>query len=271
VADKRNVFDSEKVMDYLYDGSFEGFLCCVYLHYYEEKASGIYLQNRYQGKLLQPCKVVETDLDRAQKVYEAIESKISSHALKRVYYLFLSNNEEKENIALRYLRLGFRLGPKVDSLHSDPVVYEAQQIAQKVAKEAHLLTGLVRFSVLSVDSGRTERELLYAKIEPDHDVLELLGEHFSDRFKGDPFLIHDGRRGKALYSAAGQWYIAPLDEKALPHQSDQEKLYRRMWKAYFDTIAIEERINPACQKRMMPVRYWKNLTEMRTFNHDLGT
>ena len=74
-------------MDYLYDGSFEGFLCCVYLHYYEEKASGIYVQTSYQNKLFQPCKIVDTDYERAERGYEAIESKISSRALKRVYYL----------------------------------------------------------------------------------------------------------------------------------------------------------------------------------------
>lgn len=251
-------------MDYLYDGSFEGFLCCVYLHYYEEKASGIYVQTSYQNKLFQPCKIVDTDYERAERVYEAIESKISSRALKRVYYLLLSNYEEKEKVALNYLRLGFRLGGKVNYYHSHPAVYEAQQVARKVANEAHRLAGLVRFSVLRANSKEGERELLYAKIEPDHDILELLGEHFSDRFKGDPFLIHDAKRSKALYSAAGQWRIAPIDEKTLPDLSDEEKLYRRMWKTYFDIIAIEERINPACQKRYMPVRYWKNLTEMRT-------
>ncbi len=248
-------------MDYLYDGSFEGFLSCVYLHYYEEKASGIYPQSSYQSKLFQPCRGVETDEDRARRVYEAIESKISDHALKRTYYIFLSNNDEKENIALGYLRMGFRLGYRVDSHHSHPIVFEAQRVAQKVSMEAHRLTGLVRFSTLSTEG--SEKELLYSRIEPDHDVLELLGEHFADRFKGDPFLIHDGKRGKALYSAGGEWYIAPLDEKVLPDQSEQEKAYRRMWKMYFDTIAIKERINPACQKRMMPVRYWKNLTEMK--------
>ncbi|HQC82686.1 MAG TPA: DUF4130 domain-containing protein, partial [Bacillota bacterium] len=139
-------------MDYLYDGSFEGFLCCVYLHYYEEKASGIYVQTRYQNKLFQPYKIVDTNYERAERVYEAIESKISSRALKRVYYLLLSNYEEKENIALNYLRLGFRLGAKVDSYHSHPAVYEAQQVARKVANEAHRLAGLVRFSVLRASS-----------------------------------------------------------------------------------------------------------------------
>ena len=27
--------------EYLYDGTFEGFLCCVYDHYYNEKATAI--------------------------------------------------------------------------------------------------------------------------------------------------------------------------------------------------------------------------------------
>ena len=31
-------------MFYLYDGSFDGFLCCVYAHYYQESADGIRIQ-----------------------------------------------------------------------------------------------------------------------------------------------------------------------------------------------------------------------------------
>ena len=247
-------------MDYLYDGSFEGFLSCVYQNYYEEKASGIYRQDSYQNNLLRSCRYVETDEIHAQKVYEAVASKISEQALKRVYCVFLSCFDGRDNIALDYLRLGFRMGYSVDALHSHPVVFEAQRIAQKVSFEAHRLTGLIRFSALSLSP---DKELLYARIQPDHGVLELLGEHFSDRLKGDPFIIHDARRGKALYSAEGQWRIAPIDEKALPCRSEQEEVYRRMWKEYFKTISIEQRVNPACQKRMMPARYWKNLTEMQ--------
>ena len=44
--------------------------------------------------------------------------------------------------------------------------------------------------------------------------------------------------------------------------SDEEKEYRRLWKNYFDNIAIRERTNPRCQRNFMPVRYWKHLTEM---------
>lgn len=264
-------------MDYLYDGSFEGFLSCVYMNYYDEKASGIYPRNGYQHELLRPFRIIETDEAHALRVYEAIESKISTHALKKVYHVFLSNREDKENIALDYVKLGFKLGESIDSYHSHPTVFEVQRISQKVSFEVHRLTGLLRFSVLcevlptynregnlpEVAFHENHGELLYGKIEPDHDVLELLGEHFSDRFRGDPLLIYDAKRKKALFSAYGQWYIAPLDENSLPDLSEKEKAYRQMWKMYFDTIAIKERTNPACQKRLMPVRYWKNLTEMQ--------
>ena len=35
------------MIDYLYDGTFEGILTCVYHHYYTEKASNRHIQERY--------------------------------------------------------------------------------------------------------------------------------------------------------------------------------------------------------------------------------
>ena len=106
-------------------------------------------------------------------------------------------------------------------------------------------------------------EVLYAPIEPDHDVCELLAEHFCDRFRNDPFIIHDKKRSKALVASAGEWYISEFTEQNLPALSDAESEYRELWKKYFSAIAIKERINPKCQRNFMPVRYWKNLTEMQ--------
>ncbi|MDD2483931.1 MAG: TIGR03915 family putative DNA repair protein [Eubacteriales bacterium] len=251
----------EKI-NYLYDGSFEGFLTCVYYHYYEDRAAGIYPFESYQDSILFRSRQIQTDAEKAAKVYEAIENKISSYALGRVYHVFLSSLPEKDNIAFRYIMMGFRKGGSLYSLHSDPVVFAAQQAERKVSFEAHRLMGLLRFSALQVERGDTLSEMLYAKIEPDHDILELLGEHFSDRFKNEPFIIHDARREKALFSQNGTWVIAPLDTKALPDFSDEELVYRGLWKKYFESIAIEERKNAKCQKRMMPTRYWNNLTEM---------
>ena len=37
--------------------------------------------------------------------------------------------------------------------------------------------------------------------------------------------------------------------------------FTRMWKSYYDTMAIKERLNPRLLRRCLPVRYWKHLPE----------
>ncbi len=246
------------MLDYLYDGTFEGFLTCVFAHYYEEKAAGIYPETSYQIGLLHQAQSVITEPEKADRVSRAIEGKISTEALQRVYCVLLSSEPEKEMTALNYIRLGFQIGGRIDRLHGNSIVYTAQKIERRVKGETHRLCGLIRFSVLAMG----ERELLYSKITPDHDVAELLAPHFTDRYKNDPFIIHDVRRGKALFSQPAGWYIAPLSERELPEETADETFYRALWKKYFETIAIKERINPRCQRNFMPARYWDNLTEM---------
>ena len=41
----------------------------------------------------------------------------------------------------------------------------------------------------------------------------------------------------------------------------QEKMYQKLWKTYFNAIAIRERFNPRLHKQNLPVRFWKYLTE----------
>jgi len=252
------------MVDYLYDGTFEGFLTCIYEHYYEEKASGIYRKENYQANLLYSCRFVETEEKKATRVYSAIEKKISREDLRRIYRVFLSSDEEKENKLLRYIRLGFKEGSGISLLHSNPVVFDVQRCEDKVSIETHRIKGLARFSALkNSPAGNNGKEILYCCIEPDHDILEIIAGHFSDRLKNDPFIIHDKTRSKAVFAQGGSWYISGFTDEDLPMLGVGEREYRDLWKKYFETIAIQERINPTCQKRFMPVRYWKNLTEFR--------
>lgn len=252
------------MVDYLYDGTFEGFLTCVYAHYYEEKASGIYQKDNYQSSLLNGSRFVETDEKKAERVYKAIQNKISREDLRRIYRVFLSSDAEKEIKLLKYIRLGFREGAGVSLLHSNPIVFDVQMCEHKVSIETHRIKGLARFSALrNGKGGERGQEILYCLIEPDHDILELIADHFADRLKGDPFIIHDKTRKKAVFAQGGDWYLSGFTEKDLPALGVGEREYRDLWKKYFETIAIQERINPSCQKRFMPVRYWKNLTELR--------
>lgn len=244
------------MVDYLYDGTFEGLLTCIYHHYYTEKASGIFRKEEYQSTMLGGYQEVETEEEKTITVYEAIEKKISSEDLKRVYKVFMSSVENRETKILNYVRLGFVKGSCVSMLHGDPIVYEVQQAERKVNGEVHRLKGLIRFSELG-------NKVLYSPIEPDHDLIEFLADHFCDRFKNEPFIIHDVKRSKALIAYQGSWYISRFTKDELSPLSEEEKEYRRLWKSYFENMAIRERINPRCQKNLMPVRYWKHLTEFQ--------
>ena len=45
---------------------------------------------------------------------------------------------------------------------------------------------------------------------------------------------------------------------------ETETSYRRLWKRFYDTIAIKERENPRCRQTHMPKRYWNTMTEFQS-------
>lgn len=245
------------MIDYLYDGTFEGFLTCVYHHYYTDKASGIFKAEEYQSTMLGGYLQVATEKEKTTRVYRAIQKKISDYDLRRTYKVFLSSMENKEIKLLHYLRLGFHVGSKVSLLHGNPIVFEIQKTERKVNAEIHRMYGLVRFSAL--DNG-----VMYSHMDTDHDILEFMADHFTDRFKNQPFILHDIGRKKALIAYGGSWYLTYFTKEDVPDIGQEERVYRQLWKQYFENIAIKERTNPRCQKNMMPVRYWKHLTEKTT-------
>ena len=149
--------------EYLYDGTFEGFLCCVYAHYYNEKATAITVkgdaeQIAFFGDLAE----IKTDGKKAQIVYRAIENKISAFDLKRAYCIFLAEAPDKEMILLNYLCFGFIKGQAASSYHGLPIVRDAELLEKRVTTEANRFRELLRFSVLKND-------ILYSEIEPDNN------------------------------------------------------------------------------------------------------
>lgn len=240
-------------MDYLYDGSFDGLLTAIYQSYYEEKADGIYPVDNYQYSLLTASRQVATVPELAAKVYDAVERKISPQALRRVYYVYLANHPQKENLILKYLRLGFKLGPEVDSYHTHPAVLPVQELAKKVSFEAHRFYGLLRFA--------EARNYLYAALEPDHNILILLADHFADRLKQENFIIHDKKRNLAVIYDRKDWYLTDFPQEAKILISEQEAFYQELWTRYFTQIGIENRKNKRLQAHFVPQRYRHNLVE----------
>jgi probable DNA metabolism protein len=242
---------------YIFDGSFDGLLTSIYEAYYrKDKPEEIIPECQFKPTLLTEPFYVATDVEKSSKVYDAIKNKISKPSLKLIYHVYLSELDGCCTMIYNYVKLGFKLGKEVDlHLHVDCVL-QMHNLEKKVTYECHRMLGFVRFK--SIDN------MFYATIEPDHNILGLIASHFSSRLPNENWIIHDLKRNLAVFYNKKEWIVTELSkEKAGDFLVREEsELYETLWKEFYKTIAIEDRINPMLQKRMMPARYWKHLTEI---------
>lgn len=243
------------MLHYIYDGSFSGLLTAIHEIYYRRQVPQQLLpRGTSDPQLFIRQDEIVTDENKAAKVYDAICAKISPQALRNTYYAYLAEHREAGIWIYEYLDLGWKLGSKVDLLLADERVHRIHRLGQKVRFERHRLLGLVRFQLL-------QRNIYYAAIEPDHNIVELLAPHFARRMADQNWVIHDLRRDLAAVYNQEEWFSTHF---TLQHKLDLEKEeqhYQTLWKQYYDSIAISSRINPRLQKRFMPQRYWKHLIE----------
>jgi probable DNA metabolism protein len=250
------------MINYIYDGSFEGLLTAIYEAYYRNKKPDKIIPTRdYMDNFLYSNIFIETDLEKYRKVYVSIQSKISALALENVYYAFLSEANEASTYVYEYLKLGFKIGKAVDLHLTDQRVLNVHKLAQKVTSERHRLLGLIRFK-------KIKGEVYYSSIEPDHNVVSILAPHFKDRLSDQRWIIHDIKRGIAAIYDKRNWVIEHIYSKEpgpinsnIVQEVDID--FESLWKLYFRHISIESKKNINLQKQHMPKRYWCHLTEKK--------
>lgn len=243
------------MIHYIYDGSFDGLLTAIYETYYrKEMPQKILYEEDFQENLLVDKIHIDTDIEKSQKVYDSIKTKISSRALKNIFYTYLSEEEDSGTWIYQYLRLGWKVGRKVDLNMADDRVLRIYKTRRRVEREMHLLLGLLRFR-------RLESNIYYAPVEPQFNSVGLLAPHFEERLADQNWIIHDVKRGIGAVYNKEEWIIRDIDIKQGVKYGDNELAYQELWKEYFKSIAIRNRINPKLQKRNMPMRYWRFLVE----------
>lgn len=238
---------------YLYDGSFDGLLCCVFESYdKKEIPADIFSPDTAQTVLL-PQKEVVTDPKKSARVLISIPKKMGADALDFIRHAFLTCLPQKELYILLFLRMGFRFGPSVMNMLADDVVNTLFKAVKHLNNEAHLLKGFIRFSVFN--------GALAAEIEPKNIVLPLLTLHFRERYPEERFLIYDRTHAMALIYQPYRPEIIPVDDLQLPEPDEEERAFRELWRLFYNTIEVQGRHNPKCRMSHMPKRYWKYMTE----------
>lgn len=95
---------------YRYDGTFQGFLCCIFESYSrKEIPAAVCAPDRGQISFYDSCEIV-TDPARAQRVARGLE-RLGPTVKERITTGFLSDDPEHELILLRFARICFEKAP----------------------------------------------------------------------------------------------------------------------------------------------------------------
>lgn len=243
----------ESALIYGYDGSFAGFLCCVFESYdKKELPLDIVPPERAQGSLF-AAKWIETDSEKARRVARSLPQRLGGEGALFVRHAFWTCLPQKELQLLRFLRLAYRVGPAALQRLTQEPVHALRQAVRHLERESHLFKGFVRFAEVN--------GALVASIEPKNFVLPLLRAHFCARYPEERFLIHDKTHGAALVYAPYRAEIIALAALALPQNDAREAAFQSLWQAFYEAVEIRERHNPKCRQTQMPKRYWKHMTE----------
>lgn len=247
----------------VYDGTFDGFLTCVF-QVYDLKLKQVNIQRKShaQESLFGSSDEVLTDHTKSDRVWKGIKKKTSATGSSRLYYAFLSEQHQIENLLLRYIQAALKSTMPIDSDFGDQDVLKVTQIAKSVGREKHRMEAFVRFRL-------TKDDMYFAAISPDFDVLPLISIHFKRRYADQKWVIYDLKRNYGLYYDLEKVDIINL---SLPEDFDATKTsgdffaaeeleFQTLWQDYFESTNIPSRKNMKLHVRHVPKRYWKYLSE----------
>lgn len=238
----------------LYDGSFDGFLSAVFAAYREGlELVQIRPHDQAPATLFGQTVRVETDPDRAARVWQGLERRLSPAGLRQFFHNFLAGVPGEEDNLLAFLRHQFAHETSVEGDFTHPAVLRLAQLARQVHREKHRMEAFVRFE-LSADG------VYRAIVAPDFNVLPLIAPHFQSRYADQRWMIGDRLRRYGILYDGENVHFAEMPA-ADPEYDPKEKLFQQLWKDYFRSTGIPTRKNMRLHRQHVPLRYWKYLTE----------
>ena len=240
---------------YLYDGSLINLLNLIkYLYKNKMIPHNIKIFD-YQPNLLE--EVVLIDFPNDENIINDILKSLGSNILNTIYYLYISNEENKELLIFYFFGYSLKYKNKVFYMRNINCISKSLKVAHYVTRENHKFKGFLRFKEL-------QNKILYAEMEPENDIILLLSKHFAKRLKNEYWIIKDVRRDTYSIYDKIEFRLVNGEEFTLNNNgfSNSEEMIQSLWKTFYKTIGISERKNERCRMNFMPKKYWKYILEV---------
>lgn len=260
---------------YVCTGNFEGILSGVYHAWTDGKEQeDVRLEIHsqcFQREMFAEYVAIEAEEEACRKVLAAVKKKLSRQVYEWVYIASLSCDKSRADKIYRFLAAAFQVGPGITDMLQRSEVYGIFELCRSVRNENHYLIEFIHFS-------QGPGGVLIGRTGPKNDVIAMTACHFADRMPGENWMIYDEPRKKAVVHRAGAgWFVIGLSGKdcggageafsevkalsAFLEGRETGEDYGRLWKAFFDSVAVRERENPRCQRNRLPLRYRPYMTE----------
>jgi len=239
---------------YIYDGTWDGLMCLIYKTAEDGTVPEEILRGdvERQGLLFEAVRV-ENDPNIAGATASLLRKRVSGPMWGDIWFAMLSGDAGADLALWHLLERVWRRGRRAELDLADPCIDVVRRAARHTGGEYEKHIGVVRF--------RDVGGIMYARMEPDCDILPLLAGHFSRRLTDRGWVLHDLRRARAAVCDGTEWYVTDMDPSQAPRVSSGEKMYQDLWRGFYRATTTRERLNYKAQRTHMPRKYWKHLVE----------
>lgn len=249
---------------FIYDKTFEGLLTAVFDAYFRRVFPDMLLTEGEPLPLFyDEIVTVSSDEEKSSRVWKGLQKKLSAISLSGLTVTWLSELPGVDLLLFRYMRKAIDSPRSIELNFGDSDVLEVSKIWKKVGNERMRVIQFFRFQ-------KAADGTFFSAVEPLYNVLPLMIDFLKDRFADQKWLIYDLKREYGYYYDLKETIEVSFENKEAHLLSgklneslmdEDEKLFQRLWKTYFKSIAIKERLNPRLHRQNMPARFWKYMTE----------
>lgn len=224
--------------------------------------AGIELRGAMDQQLF--CEYVEVAEEerKAAAVERLIQNHLGYNTYWNIYHALLSEYPKKADAVFHVMQTARKVqnSKRIMEHLTDAYVAKVFELSRSVGNEAHLFTEFIRFREL-------ENGVLFSEITPKSRVLTCIGDHFTDRFPLEDWMIYDKTHKEFLVHRARCNWVLVLGEEVnrsvVDRVSGAELEFERLWKGFFETISIRQRENPVCQRNNLPLHFRRDMVEFQ--------
>lgn len=246
---------------YSCERDFSAMLTCIYVAWAGgegHKNVKLALEPIGQYSLFDEYTHVDADEEKAAKVMDAVNRKISPHFYYEIAYCSMGYEDDVLDVMYRMMLMGFTYKEDALNMVQYGAVMRYKEIRRRLEREVCRFQEFSRFHLV-------DGHFYVAHIEPKSYLVVALGPIFADRMPSEDWMIVDDVHKEAVVHVKNsKYYLRKLTDEEFQRVLLTEKQndeYTDLWKVFFDSIAIKERTNERCQNTLFPIWTRKHAVE----------